>query len=352
MYARRRAHRPGAHPRRRPAAASRRCGAPATPSVGEFHYVHHQPDGTPYERPNALAEAVCDAAEEVGLRIVLLLVAYAPRAARGVRPSPGSGASATRPSTRTWSGWRPCDALGRRPAAGHGRSGARTRCARCRRTGWRRSAPTARRAATRCTSTPTSSRARSRSASPSTAAGRSSCWPAPTSLGPRTTIVHGTHCDDAEIELLARHARDASAPAPPPRATSATATSRPSGCTTPGCACAWDPTPTCASTASRSCASSSWSRAAPRCAATCSYARARTARRRRCCGRAGPTGRSRCACRSRASRAGAPADLVAWRLDGDELHGVADDDLAAALVFSGSARSVDRTWVDGREDGA
>jgi formimidoylglutamate deiminase len=45
-------------------------------AVGEFHYVHHQPDGTPYARPNALAEAVCEAAEEVGIRIVLLLTAY------------------------------------------------------------------------------------------------------------------------------------------------------------------------------------------------------------------------------------------------------------------------------------
>ena len=47
---------------------------------------------------------------------------------------------------------------------------------------------------------------------------------------------------------------------------------------------------------------------------------------------------------------GAPADLVAWRLDGDELHGIDDEDLPAALVFAGSARSVDRTWVDGREE--
>ena len=24
-------------------------------AVGEFHYVHHQPDGTPYEDPNEMA---------------------------------------------------------------------------------------------------------------------------------------------------------------------------------------------------------------------------------------------------------------------------------------------------------
>jgi formimidoylglutamate deiminase len=44
--------------------------------VGEFHYVHHQPDGTPYAEPNAMAQAVADAAVEVGLPIVLLPAAY------------------------------------------------------------------------------------------------------------------------------------------------------------------------------------------------------------------------------------------------------------------------------------
>jgi formimidoylglutamate deiminase len=45
-------------------------------SVGEFHYVHHQPDGTPYEDPNAMAVALAEAAMEAGLRIVLLPAAY------------------------------------------------------------------------------------------------------------------------------------------------------------------------------------------------------------------------------------------------------------------------------------
>ena len=44
--------------------------------VGEFHYVHHQPDGTPYAEPNAMAHAVADAAIEAGLPIVLLPAAY------------------------------------------------------------------------------------------------------------------------------------------------------------------------------------------------------------------------------------------------------------------------------------
>jgi len=45
-------------------------------AVGEFHYVHHQPDGTPYEEPNALAIAVAEAARAAGLAIVLLPAAY------------------------------------------------------------------------------------------------------------------------------------------------------------------------------------------------------------------------------------------------------------------------------------
>ena len=45
-------------------------------AVGEFHYVHHQPDGTPYAEPNAMAFAVAEAAAEVGLPIVLIPAAY------------------------------------------------------------------------------------------------------------------------------------------------------------------------------------------------------------------------------------------------------------------------------------
>jgi formimidoylglutamate deiminase len=45
-------------------------------AVGEFHYVHHRPDGTPYEDPNAMAIAVAEAAVAAGLRIVLLPAAY------------------------------------------------------------------------------------------------------------------------------------------------------------------------------------------------------------------------------------------------------------------------------------
>jgi len=45
-------------------------------AVGEFHYVHHQPDGTPYGELNAMAIAVAEAARAAGLEIVLLPAAY------------------------------------------------------------------------------------------------------------------------------------------------------------------------------------------------------------------------------------------------------------------------------------
>jgi formimidoylglutamate deiminase len=45
-------------------------------AVGEFHYVHHQPDGTPYAEPNAMAHALAEAARAAGIAIVLLPAAY------------------------------------------------------------------------------------------------------------------------------------------------------------------------------------------------------------------------------------------------------------------------------------
>jgi formimidoylglutamate deiminase len=46
-------------------------------SVGEFHYVHHRPGGQPYADPNAMSEAVIQAGRDAGIRVVLLMTAYA-----------------------------------------------------------------------------------------------------------------------------------------------------------------------------------------------------------------------------------------------------------------------------------
>ncbi|WP_408899264.1 formimidoylglutamate deiminase [Nocardioides sp. R1-1] len=45
-------------------------------AVGEFHYLHHQPDGTPYDDPNAMGNALLAAARDAGIRITLLDTLY------------------------------------------------------------------------------------------------------------------------------------------------------------------------------------------------------------------------------------------------------------------------------------
>ena len=57
-------------------------------TVGEFHYLHHAPGGARYDDPNLLAQQVIRAAEDVGIRIILLRTAYA-RAGWQVDPNPG-----------------------------------------------------------------------------------------------------------------------------------------------------------------------------------------------------------------------------------------------------------------------
>ncbi|MEC9072416.1 MAG: formimidoylglutamate deiminase [Myxococcota bacterium] len=46
-------------------------------AVGEFHYVHNQPDGSPYEDPVATSRAVQRAASQAGIRLCLLWTVYA-----------------------------------------------------------------------------------------------------------------------------------------------------------------------------------------------------------------------------------------------------------------------------------
>ncbi|MBX3202528.1 MAG: formimidoylglutamate deiminase [Labilithrix sp.] len=57
-------------------------------TVGEFHYIQHQPDGTPYDDRTVMSDAVVRAAKAEGLRIALLRVAYH-RAGPGRDAEPG-----------------------------------------------------------------------------------------------------------------------------------------------------------------------------------------------------------------------------------------------------------------------
>jgi len=56
--------------------------------VGEFHYLHNDRDGRPFDDPNTMAKAIIRAAESVGIRICLLRSAYL-RAGFQREPHPG-----------------------------------------------------------------------------------------------------------------------------------------------------------------------------------------------------------------------------------------------------------------------
>ncbi|BCJ32456.1 formimidoylglutamate deiminase [Actinocatenispora sera] len=45
-------------------------------AVGEFHYLHHEPSGAGYANPNAMGEALIEAARQAGIRICLLDTLY------------------------------------------------------------------------------------------------------------------------------------------------------------------------------------------------------------------------------------------------------------------------------------
>ncbi len=69
-------------------AAFRELARAGVRTVGEFHYVHHQADGTPYDQRTLLADVVIDAARQAGLRVALLRAAYH-RAGPGRDAEPG-----------------------------------------------------------------------------------------------------------------------------------------------------------------------------------------------------------------------------------------------------------------------
>ncbi|MBL8786684.1 MAG: amidohydrolase family protein, partial [Deltaproteobacteria bacterium] len=45
-------------------------------AVGEFHYLHHAPDGSPWPDPTAAAQAHLRAARQAGIRLTLLHTVY------------------------------------------------------------------------------------------------------------------------------------------------------------------------------------------------------------------------------------------------------------------------------------
>ena len=57
--------------------------------VGEFHYLHHDPDGRPYDDPAEMATRVAAAADATGVALTLLPVFYAHGGFGGAPPSAG-----------------------------------------------------------------------------------------------------------------------------------------------------------------------------------------------------------------------------------------------------------------------
>ena len=57
--------------------------------VGEFHYLHHAPDGAPYANRAEMAERIAAAAAQTGIGLTLLPVFYAHANFGGLPPAPG-----------------------------------------------------------------------------------------------------------------------------------------------------------------------------------------------------------------------------------------------------------------------
>ena len=167
-------------------------------AVGEFHYVHHRPDGSPYSPANAMSLATAAAADEAGIDQVLLMTAYE-RAGAGLPPTPGQRRFCD-PDVATYLG-RVEALAGDRPA---GRVGLAPHSVRAVSRDWLaeigRFAESAgmvvhvhaceqRREIEECLA--------EHGRRPIELLADAGC------LGPRTTIVHGTHATDGELDLLA-----------------------------------------------------------------------------------------------------------------------------------------------------
>ncbi|WP_373084731.1 formimidoylglutamate deiminase [Sneathiella sp.] len=58
-------------------------------SVAEFHYLHHDRDGLPYETPSRMSEAIIEGARQAGMPLTLLPVFYAHSGFGGQAPEQG-----------------------------------------------------------------------------------------------------------------------------------------------------------------------------------------------------------------------------------------------------------------------
>jgi len=164
-------------------------------TVTEFHYVHHQPDGTPYEDPNLLAKAVTEAAENAGIRLLLLPTAYARGGIPRFRDARLAGFLERVDVLREWATERPMVEVG---AAAHSvRAAPRDWLEGLAEYAVRHELPLhihadeQPREIEECIE--------EHGLRPIELLAESGF------LGPQTTIVHATHADEGELELLAEH---------------------------------------------------------------------------------------------------------------------------------------------------
>ena len=165
-------------------------------SVTEFHYVHHRIDGTHYDDPNALARAVVEAAENVGIRLLLLPTAYARGGIPRFRDSSLEAFFEKVDALREWTGERELLEIG---VAAHS--------VRAVPRGWLESLAEY----ARIHNLPLHIHADEQPREIGECEKEHGMRPIELLsetgfLGPRTTVVHATHADDNELDLLSKHA--------------------------------------------------------------------------------------------------------------------------------------------------
>jgi formiminoglutamate deiminase len=164
-------------------------------TVGEFHYLHHGADGRPYAEPNAMGEALRQAASEAGVRLTLLDTCYL---AGGV-----DGGSLDAVQRRFSDG--STDAWRHRVAALRDDDGCRIGAA----IHSVRAVPATDLAAVDLPDRPRHVHLSEQPAENEACEGAHGCTPTQLLadhgvLGPRTTAVHATHLTGDDIDLLAR----------------------------------------------------------------------------------------------------------------------------------------------------
>jgi len=164
-------------------------------SVTEFHYVHHKADGTLHEDPNALAKAVAEVAESAGIRLLLLPVAYARGGVPRFRDASPEAFAERVDALREWAADRTLLEIG--VAAHSVRAVPREWLERLGEYA-------------RLHDAPLHIHADEQPREIEECLGEHGMRPiellAETGfLGPRTTVVHATHADENELDLLAQH---------------------------------------------------------------------------------------------------------------------------------------------------